>query len=89
MLMDQPPSLRKKSDRLLLLNSPRLRLLRKRRLKPSVRRKVSSEKEKDVDGLGRKANMVMDTNTAIDTEDPTPRRKKVQDLDPATRRKSS
>ena len=98
MLTDQLPSLKRKSDKLLPPNHPTLRLLRNRRLKPNLRRKCSG-KEKDVNGLGvgSMANMVMDTSTVMvmvmapdtDAADHTLRRKEVQDLDPATRRKSS
>ena len=94
MLMDQLPNLQRKSDKLLLLKNP-MKLLRKKRLKPKVRRKCL--KEKDVNGLedGRKATvmdmdttMVMDTVIDIDTADPTQRRKEAQNPDLAIRRKN-
>jgi len=102
--MDQPPNLQSKSDRLSPLRNLKLRLLKRRRLRPNLRRQHSSQKERDVNGLGvgSMANMVMDTSTVMDmvtamvmvtdtdtdAADHTQRRREAQDLDPGTRRKS-
>ena len=96
MLMDQLPNLQRKSDKLLLLKNPNLKLLRKKRLKPKVRRKCL--KEKDVNGeedrrkatvMGMDTTMVMDTVIDIDTAGPTQRRKEAQNPDLAIRRRNS